>query len=151
MSLGSLRKQPAFRNAKTNAEIPYERSPPHGRYLCKFVETKESVYIRKEFNFHRIGLGHTNMAAFSLFWNTNMAAVTSRENALLITRHYPDLGSASDWMQILLHPCRSSAHIWVVTCHQYGICAVVPQTSFRGESTEWRREMSAVYSGELLR
>ena len=26
--------------------------------------------------------GYTNMAAVSLFWNTNMAAVTSCENAL---------------------------------------------------------------------
>ena len=123
------------RNAKTNSEIPYERSPPRGRHLWKFVETKESVYMRKEFNFHRIGLEHTNMVAFSLFWNTNMTAVTSRENALLITRHYPDLGSASDWMQILVHPIRSSTHNWVVTCHQYGISAVVPQMSFCGESS----------------
>ena len=49
--------------------------------------------------------------------------------------HIPDLGSASDGMQILLHLIRSSAHIWVVTCHQYGISAVVPQMSFRGESS----------------
>ena len=26
--------------------------------VCKFIGTKESVYIRKEFNFHRTGLGH---------------------------------------------------------------------------------------------
>ena len=64
-----------------------------------------------------------------------MAAVTSRENAVLITRHYPDLSSASDWMKILLYSIRSSTHIWVVTCHQYGISAVVPQMSFRGESS----------------
>ena len=29
-----------------------------GQHLCKFIETKELVCIRKEFNSHRIGLGH---------------------------------------------------------------------------------------------
>ena len=28
------------------------------QHLCKFIGTKESVCIRKEFNSHRIGLGH---------------------------------------------------------------------------------------------
>ena len=28
------------------------------QHLCKFIGTKESVYIRKEFNSHRTGLGH---------------------------------------------------------------------------------------------
>ena len=37
---------------------------------CKFIGTKESVYIRKELNFDRI-------AAVLLFWNNNMAAMTS--------------------------------------------------------------------------
>ena len=64
-----------------------------------------------------------------------MAAVTSRENALLITRHYPDLGTAFDWMKILLHPIRSSISIWVVTCHQYGISAGVPKMSLREETS----------------
>ena len=30
----------------------------HGQHLCKFMGTKESVCIRKEFNSHRTGLGH---------------------------------------------------------------------------------------------
>ena len=29
-----------------------------GQHLCKFIGTKESVCIRKEFNSQRIGLGH---------------------------------------------------------------------------------------------
>ena len=53
-----------------------------GQHLCRFIGTKESVCIRKEFNSQRIGWD-TNMAAFSLFWDTNMAAVTSCENTLL--------------------------------------------------------------------
>ena len=49
--------------------------------LCKFIRTKEIVYIRKEFNSTGL-VWDTNMAAISLFWNTNMATVTSCENAL---------------------------------------------------------------------
>ena len=50
---------------------------------ANFVWTKEIVYIRKEFNPHRICLEKTIMtAAVSLFQNTNMAAVTPCDNAL---------------------------------------------------------------------
>ena len=33
----------------------------------------------------------------------------------------------------MLNPIRSSTWIWVVTRHQYGISALVSQTSFRGK------------------
>ena len=57
----------------------------------------------------------------------------------LMTCHYPDLGTASDWscrLWNLLQPIRSITQIWVVTRHQYGISALVSssQTSFRGET-----------------
>ena len=39
------------------------------------------TWPRKRFHSRRIGLD-TNMAAISLFWDTNMANVRSRENAL---------------------------------------------------------------------
>ena len=55
-----------------------------------------------------------------------------------MTCHYPDLGSASDWLNQISHaarPIRSTTQIWVVTRHQYGISALVSQTSFRGETT----------------
>ena len=53
------------------------------RFHSIYVGTKESLCIRKEFNFHRMSW-YTNMAAVSLFWNTNMAAVTSCENTLYV-------------------------------------------------------------------
>ena len=53
-----------------------------GQRPYKFIGTKESVCIRKEFNSHRIGLGHQHGCAVSLFWDTNKAAVTSCENTL---------------------------------------------------------------------
>ena len=35
-----------------------ERLHSRGQHLCKFIETKISIYIRKKFNSHRIGLEH---------------------------------------------------------------------------------------------
>ena len=61
-----------------------------------------------------------------------------RRNSLLMTRHYTDLGSACDWSCCswnLLQPIRSTTQIWVVSRHQYGISALVSQTSFRGETS----------------
>ena len=52
---------------------------PRGQHLCKFIGTKKSVYIRKEFNSHRTGLGHKHGRRF-IVWDTNMAAMTSSEN-----------------------------------------------------------------------
>ena len=59
-----------------------------------------------------------------------------RRNSILITRH-TDLGSACDWLNQIfdaVRPIRSSTQIWVVTRHQYGISALVSQTSFGGDS-----------------
>ena len=47
------------------------------------------------------------------------------------------LGSASDWLNKISHaarPIRSTSQMWLETRHQYGIWALVPQTSFRGET-----------------
>ena len=56
----------------------------------------------------------------------------------MMTRCYPDLASASDWscrVGNLIQPIRSTTQIWVVTRHQYGISALVSQTSFGGETS----------------
>ena len=55
-----------------------------------------------------------------------------------MTRHYPDLGSASDcsfYEGNLLQRIRSTTQVWVVTRHQNGISALIPQTSFRRETS----------------
>ena len=42
-------------------------------------------------------------------------------NSILMTRHYPDLGGASHWLNQISHvaqPIRSTTQIWVVTRHQ---------------------------------
>ena len=55
-----------------------------------------------------------------------------------MTRHCPDLGSASDWscrVGNLIQPIRSTTQIRVVSRHQYGISALISQTSFGGETS----------------
>ena len=72
-----------------------------------------------------------------------------------MTCYYPDLGSAPDWSnQISLEarPIRSTTRIWVVTRHQYGISALICQTSFRGKTTRRavRCFLRPVFLGETL-
>ena len=53
-----------------------------------------------------------------------------------MTRHYADLGSPSDWLNQIsraTRPIRSITQIYVVTRHQYGISALVSETTFRGK------------------
>ena len=55
-----------------------------------------------------------------------------------MTRHYPELGSASDWLNQIAHaarPIRRTTQIWIVTRHQYGISALVSRLSFGGETS----------------
>ena len=69
-----------------------------------------------------------------------------RRNSILMTRHYPDLDSASDWLNQIFHeerPFSSSIQIWVVTRHQYGISTLVFRTSFGG------RKLVLVLTGYL--
>ena len=71
---------------------------------------------------------------------TTPPLVSSRNeprNSKLMTCHYPDQGSAFDWlMQIsyVARPIRSATQILVLTRHQYGISALVSKMSFRGEA-----------------
>ena len=61
-----------------------------------------------------------------------------RRDSILITRYYPDLGSVSDWSwreRNLPQPMRSTTQIWVVMRPQYGISALVSQTSIREETS----------------
>ena len=55
-----LTNRPQFSMVYTLIECFHSRV----QYLCKFIGTKESVCIRKEFNSQRIGLGHQNGRRF---------------------------------------------------------------------------------------
>ena len=57
-------------------------------------------------------------------FHTKWRLRNKRRNSILMTCHYPDLGSASDWLNQISHmaqPIRSTTHIWVVMRCQYGI------------------------------
>ena len=54
-----------------------------------------------------------------------------RRNSILMKRHYPDLGSASDWLKQMSHSARPIGS----TRHHYGISALVSQTSVRQETS----------------
>ena len=75
------------------------------------------------------------MIGFAAQWRQR----NERRDSLLMTCHYSDLGSASDWLKqitVAARPIRSATQTRVVSRHQYGISALVPQTSFRGETSD---------------
>ena len=61
--------------------LAIERFQSPGQHVGKFVGTKESVHIRRRFDFYRIGLEYQHGRRF-IVRDTNMAAVTSYESAL---------------------------------------------------------------------
>ena len=69
-----------------------------------------------------------------------------------MVRHYPDLGSVSDWLKQIsraARPIRNATHIWLVTLHQDGFSALVFQMSFRGK-TSGRVEKCLLFSQDRL-
>ena len=75
--------------------------------------------------------GNTN-TSFPVKWRPK----NERKNPILMTRHYSGLDRAAEWScraGNLIQLIRSSIKIWVVTSHQYGISALVSQTSFGGK------------------
>ena len=49
-----------------NAAKAIERMHSHDQQSCKFIATNKSVYIRKEFSSHRIGLVHQHDCCFTV-------------------------------------------------------------------------------------
>ena len=69
------------------------------------------------------------------FWETVTSAF---RNSILLTCHYQNVGSASDWLKqisLATPPIRRTTQISVVTRLLYRISAVVAQTSFCGETS----------------
>ena len=71
-TLASLRERPQKTLKKTLKSVlesilsrkTIECFHSRGQHLCKFIGTKESVCIRKEFNSQPIGLGHQHGGRF---------------------------------------------------------------------------------------
>ena len=98
--------------------------------LFRFVNNffREIIHLRKQ----PTSLDTTS--GFPAKWRQR----NERRSSILVTRHYSDLFSTSDWScreGIFLQPIRSTTQIWIVIRHQYGISAHAPPSSFRGETS----------------
>ena len=116
-------------------------APPLGVPACIDDSLQSSSHETIDSNFPLSVLLLSSLRKWLTFGNATTGFPTKwclrneRRNPILMTCHYLDLGSASDWsccMENLIQPIRSTTQIWVVTCHQYGISALVSQTSFGG-------------------
>ena len=75
------------------------------------------------------GKPHPATTGFPVKWHLRNEC----RNSIRMTCHYPDLGSASDWLKQISSmgwTIRSTTQIWVMTCHQHWISELVSQTSF---------------------
>ena len=67
---------------------------------------------------------------------TLVSSPNDGRNSILMTRHYPDLGRSSDWLNQISHaarPISSTTQIWVVTRHQYGISVLFLRRNLAGK------------------
>ena len=95
--------------------------------------SKITSKINKKEGKNRI-VTHLILLSESFHWSLR----NERRNSIPMTRHYPELGSASDWLNQISHAARlirRTTQIWVVTRHHNGISALVSQTSFGGETS----------------
>ena len=54
-----------------------------GQHLCKFIGTKESVCIRKEFNSHRTGLEHQH-GRRDVMWKNSIVTDIEFDYAIML-------------------------------------------------------------------
>ena len=86
--------------------------------------------------------------AFFLAWENSRRhrwfprEMTSEKSILMTTRHYPDLGKASDWLKQIFNQSEALSHKSSV----WNFCARFSDVISRGNQW-WRSEMSAVFSG----
>ena len=106
-------------------------------YYSLYVSIKDFNYSQNKVTLRSLRKQPTSGDATTGFpakWHLR----NEHRNSILMTRHYPDLGSASDWscrVGNLIQAFRSTTQIWVVTRHQYGISALLCQTSFGWETS----------------
>ena len=111
-------------------------------------------YFKREYDLNALSSSENPWAAFGgikkykkrnfIFWFTltrGKSHIWVRVQGIVLFAWRPNvfiMNIASDWLKqifIVVRPIRSTTQIWVVTRHQYGIFAVVSQTSFLGETS----------------
>ena len=113
----------------SQSNVPLETWPSRRATFVMSLVRPGRGSLRKQPTFHDTNTG------FPAKWQLR----NERRNSILMARHYPDLGLASDWLKQISYaarPIRSTIQIWIVTRHQYGISALVSQTSFGGETSD---------------
>ena len=102
-------------------------------------KTSQSLAWKSSWHFR-----DTNCTGFpAKWWRRN-----ERRNSILMTRRYPDLGSASDWSCLVGFASTNQKHYPDLASHAssvWNFCAGFSDVISRGN--QWcRREMSAVFS-----
>ena len=112
----------------SQSNVPLETWPSRrATFVISLVRPGQGS-LRKQSTFHDAN------TVFPAKWHLR----NERRNSILMKRHYPDLGRASDWLKQIFHtarPIRSTTQIWIVLRRQYGISALISQTSFRRETS----------------
>ena len=60
----SIKRHRTENDEEVTLVLVLQTTKKRGQHLCKFIGTKESVYIRKEFTSQRTGLGHQHGRCF---------------------------------------------------------------------------------------
>ena len=122
---GGFRLENTMKDCWFKQPLP-ERFPPHIHTDTLYFPTTSS--IRKQTTFCDTTTGFPAKEHLR----------KEHRNSILMMRHYLDLGTASDWSchlwNLLLNQSEALPQTWVVMSHQYGISALISQTSFHGEA-----------------
>ena len=107
--------------------------------LLKTLKRRAELMAKGVFRYSVLATSSRNGQCLSESrWGSRFGdVICAQRYSILMTRHYPDLVSASDWLKQIsqaARPIRSTTQVWVVTRHQYGISALVCRTSIRGET-----------------
>ena len=99
----------------------------HRRLLPHAVAETKSFVIRV-YSIVRYDLPWENSRNFATppLDSCEMTSKQASANPILMTCHYPNVGTAFDWLKqisLAARQIRSTTHIWVATRHHYRVCA----------------------------
>ena len=78
-----------------------------------------------------------------------MSLKRKSRNAILMTRNYLDLGSASDWLKFIFNQSEVLPRIRVVTRHQYATFSALSSIVISRGKQKWRHESACLQRDRL--